>query len=583
LLLKLSPTDALIDNSTVSVKWYCASGVGYVANHGTLAFTAANDRLVVALSELADDALTRLARIHAVESSWIGPDGSRRTVSRDSLLAIVGAMAEETLENESDVNEALIAAKRARRSEVLAPFFVAPAGRVDPIELAGNVDGAVLLGEDGATLAGVVDGSSITIDERLPAGLYTLTVGSGGGHHVATVLATPDGNAMAEPPRFGVRTNVSELRDRRDSDQGKGHIGLVGRLADVLDRHGIGCIATPSLLPHRPVDGAGHEGIMSRRGWSDWIINVSAAPGAVGQRHDWTAACRDEASAQSAHRAALETYSELVGHHPALRAELDRFLVGHPHIVRYARFMALGETLSEDWRRWPVPWRSGDLANAPVDQIRELYHQVAQWQADVQLRQVATAMADRGQVIEMHLDIGVHPHGYDYWHQPHLFSDSATVGQPPSDRTPHGSNSMSPAPRSNFAHDDGYRSFASTVRHQLAGGLLRLASRDNFERAWWIPNGAEPCDGAWVRLIADELLAITSLEAHRMGAMVIMTGADAADSVPFLRPIPSKCTLRDLIPGEVDGNRFRRPLEHVLSEPAIASGLSALRTPSAGI
>jgi len=554
--------------------------VSYVARHGTHALTAANNHVVVPLSDHGDDTLSRLARIHGVETSWLGPDGNRNAVSRESLLAVVGAAAEEAIDNESDVREALVAAERASRSEVLARFVVAPAGRVAPIELASDAEGAVLLGEDGSTLAGIVDGSSITIDEHLPAGLYTLTVGAAGGHHVTTVLATPDPNDMAVPPEFGVRTNVSELRDRKDCDQGRGHIGLVGRLATVIDRHGIGCIATPSLLPHRHVDGAGHHGIMNRRGWSEWIVNVAAAPGAASQHHDWSTACGDEASARSAHRAAIETYSELVGDHPALRAELDRFLVGHPHILRYARFMALGETLSEDWRRWPVPWRSGDLANAPVDETRELYHQVVQWQADVQLRQVATAMADRGQVIEMHLDIGVHPHGYDYWHQPHLFSSAATVGRPPSERLPHGSNSMSPAARSNFAHDDGYRSFASTVRHQLGGGLLRLASRDIFERAWWIPDGAEPCEGAWVRMDADNLLAITSLEAHRMGAMVIMTDADGTDSIPFVRAIPSKCTLRDLVPGEVDGERFRRPLEHVLSEPAVGSGLAALRTES---
>ena len=551
--------------------------MSYLASHGTHALFAAHDRSAVAVSGHADDALAQLARVHDVETSWVDASGNQRAVSRESLLAIVGAASEETLDNEVDVREALAAVERAKRTEVLAPFVVAPSGRVAQIELASDAEGAVLLGEDGSTLAGKIRGSTITIDEHLPAGLYTLTVGAGGTHHVATVLATPDPDAMAVPPDFGVRTDVAELRDRRDTDQGKGHIGLVGRLAEVLDRHGISCIATPSLLPHRPVDGAGHEGIMSRRGWSHWIVDVAAAPGAAGQRHDWSDACTGEAAAEATHRAALETYAALVGDHPALRAELDRFLVGRPHVGRFARFMALGETLSEDWRRWPVPWRSGDLSNAPVDERRELYHQVAQWQADVQLRRVATSMADRNQVIEMSLDTGVHPHGYDYWHQPHLFSSAATVGRPPSERLPYGSNSMSPAPRSNFAHDDGYRSFASTVRHQLAGGLLRLAPRENFERSWWIPSGADPCDGAWVKLIADELLAITSLEAHRMGAMVIMTGADETDSIPFVRSIPSKCTLRDLVPGAIDGSRFARPLEHVLTDPAITTGLTALR------
>jgi hypothetical protein len=524
--------------------------------------------------------LDHLARLQGVDSTWVDENGSVITVGRDTLLSLVGSVMDERLANEADVREALATTERARRNEIIAPFIVAEAGKVAPIELAHHAEGAVLLGEDGSTLAGKIHGSTITIDDVLPAGLYTLTVGAAGGHHVSTVLVTPDPSEMAVPPPVGIMTDIAELRDRRDREQGAGHVGLVGRLAEVLDRHGIGCVRVPSILPRRQIEESGHEAVMTRRGWSEWIIDVAAAPGAAGQSVDWSRAGDSRDAASTAHRDALTTYSALVGDHPALRAELDRFLVSRPHVGRYARFMALGETLSEDWRRWPAPWKSGDITGAPVDERRELYHQVAQWQADVQLRRVVTAMHDRGQVMEMLLEVAVHPHGYDYWHQPHLFSTTATIGRPPSRRGP-STNTHAPAIRSSFAHTDGYRSFASTVRHQLTGGLLHLPSLEEFQRSWWIPVGAEPSEGGYVRLIHEELLAIVRLEAHRAGAMVVMSDSRNTDLVtPFVRRSPAVTKISKLGSEEMTDGRFRRPLEHVLSEPGLVSSLATHRSSS---
>ncbi len=514
--------------------------------------------------------LGQLASAHGVATSWVDDVGTVRSVARDTVTAIIGALIDETVSSDRDIDEALNSFQRHARAEIIAPVIIAEGGRLAPIELGVPGDGAILLGEDGSTRAAEIHGSSVRVTDPLEPGLYTLTVGAGGTHHVATVIAPPDDSTMGDAPAFGIGTNVSELRDRRDNDQGRGHIGLVDRFAELLGRHDITCVSVPTLLPHRLVGDGPQEGVMTRRGWADWVIDVRAAPGAAGLGADWSSARTGPDHAETCHRDALAVYADLVGDHPALRAELDRFLVKRSPAARYARFRALGETLSEDWRRWPAPWRSGDLSHAPVDERRELYHQVAQWQAATQIEAVVARLAERGQQLEMRLDIGVHPQGYDYWNQPHLFTARATTGRAPTTHSP-GHNSLLPAARAAVGHSDGYRSFASAVRHQLVSGLLHVPALEAFHRSWWIPTGADPSDGTYVTQSGDELLAVVRLEAHREGATIVASAsrhADVPDNRPGRTP-PVVLPLREALAGNAGRDRCARPVEHVLTDPDV--------------
>ena len=68
----------------------------------------------------------------------------------------------------------------------------------------------------------------------------------------------------------------------------------------------------------------------------------------------------------------------------------------------------------------------------------------------------------------------------------------------------------------------GYRPFIETIHAQLrhAGGL-RIDHVLGLFRLWWMPRGADPSRGAYVRADTEELLEIVALESHRAGAVIV--------------------------------------------------------------
>ena len=71
---------------------------------------------------------------------------------------------------------------------------------------------------------------------------------------------------------------------------------------------------------------------------------------------------------------------------------------------------------------------------------------------------------------------------------------------------------------------------AAILRH--AGGV-RIDHIIGLFRLWWIPQGAPPTNGTYVRYNHDAMIGIVALEAHRAGAVVV--GEDLGTVEPWVR------------------------------------------------
>ncbi len=187
----------------------------------------------------------------------------------------------------------------------------------------------------------------------------------------------------------------------------------------------------------------------------------------------------------------------------------------------YAAFCVLAETHGPDWRTWPEGARHPDgPAVADVEHHsygRWRFHQWLQWQVD---RQLAAASAE---IPVMHdLAVGVDPAGADGWLWQDELAEGMAVGAPPDEFNTKGQNWGLPPFDPWRLRTSGYQPFIQTIRATLghAGGL-RLDHVMGMFRLWWVPEGAEASDGAYVRYPSADLLDIVALECHRAGAYAV--------------------------------------------------------------
>lgn len=214
--------------------------------------------------------------------------------------------------------------------------------------------------------------------------------------------------------------------------------------------------------------------------------------------------------------------------------EFDRFRQLKGESLRdFAVFCTLAEKFGGHWQKWPSEYHRHDsdavsrFAQQRGDRVQ--FHQWLQWQIDVQLSRAAKEIP-----IVQDLPIGFDPKGADAWMWQDLIAPGITIGAPPDQFNTRGQDwCIAPfVPQRLIAA--AYEPFIETIRVTLrhAGGLL-IDHVMGLYRLLWIPHGATPADGAYVRYPFEHLLAILALEAHRAGAWVV--GEDLGTVPPEVR------------------------------------------------
>jgi 4-alpha-glucanotransferase len=206
----------------------------------------------------------------------------------------------------------------------------------------------------------------------------------------------------------------------------------------------------------------------------------------------------------------------------------------------FATWCALADKHGADWHQWPESLRHPD--SPAVARFAEKYaeavdfHRWLQWQLDDQLAGAQSAAVRAGMALGIMADlaVGVHPNGADAWALQDILALGVTAGAPPDEYNQLGQDWSQPPWRPDQLAEQEYQPFRALIQAVLrhAGGV-RIDHIIGLFRLWWIPQGALPTEGTYVRYDHEAMIGIVALEAHRAGAVVV--GEDLGTVEPWVR------------------------------------------------
>jgi 4-alpha-glucanotransferase len=217
-------------------------------------------------------------------------------------------------------------------------------------------------------------------------------------------------------------------------------------------------------------------------------------------------------------------------------------------LEKFALYCALDESLHKRnpdlwiWTDWPGEYRDPD--SAATREFRQkhwrsvMFYQYVQWQIDLQLRRAQQKARDRHLSIGLYHDLALATDrfGSDLWAHRPFFVNGCRVGAPPDDFAPQGQDWGFPPPNSQVHRENGYRLFAASIRKNCRhGGALRMDHVMRLFRLYWIPDGSDASQGAYVRERTDDFVRVLALESVRN--QVVVVGEDLGTVEPEIREI----------------------------------------------
>ena len=279
----------------------------------------------------------------------------------------------------------------------------------------------------------------------------------------------------------------------------------------------------------------------SRRFFNPIYLSIEAVPG-YGELKGELAALAAEARALNA-RALIDRDAvfrlKMVALEKLWRAfapdeQFDRYATARGEPLRqFAAYSTLAEKFGGNWHAWDARYHDphGPAVRAwmteSADRLR--FFAWLQWLADRQL----AAAAERLKLMK-DLPIGASPDGFDAWVWQDLHGRGVAMGAPPDLFNTQGQNWGLPPLVPHKLQLARYEPFVDIVRASLrhAGGL-RIDHVIGLFRSFWVPNGFDAQEGAYVRYPVEDLLAILALESQRAGALII--GEDLGTVEPGTR------------------------------------------------
>ncbi len=431
------------------------------------------------MRDLAD--LRRRATELGVETGYWDVDGQHHDTPERTLRHVV-----DVLEDDLD-----------RTAAPVPPVIViggpASAGCELPV---GGATFADLTLADGTTVRLPAHGGRVDVVSDLPFGCHDLRIGDA----TATLVVAPptmphdidlDGRAGLFVPAYALWTHADPLPS----------FAHLADLAARLPELGLDVLSTLPLYAaflDDPFDPSPYSP-MSRLHWNEVYLDDASLPTAdrppLDRLVDWPTLGRRRRRQLLAAAADVDR---------ATGAALDEHVRTHPDVADYARFRTA---------------RPDTVDAAHPAELVQRSHVLAQYLAT---RQLAAIEGPGRADLALDLPIGGHPAGYETWAHPELFASGMTVGAPPDALFDGGQDWGFPPPLPGAGRRSGHVLWRRLVaRAGEHASVLRIDHVMGVQRLWWVPAGAGPQDGTYVRYPRDELLAVIAAEAAATNTTIV--------------------------------------------------------------
>ena len=520
--------------------------------------------------------LRDLARDLGVSTQYWGWDGTRRDVADVTLQAVLGALGAD-VRSVQDIAEVRARREREPWTRTLPPVTVLREDRASTVPV--HVDHGTsvqvhLRWEDGGRrdlhqgedhtppydLDGTLRGRArFHLPAGMPLGWHRLVAETEQGTWEADLVVTPARLTVHEDyashRAFGLQAQLYSVRSERSWG--------IGDLADLRDlaaisgaRHGADFLLINPLhasSPTAPVEPSPYLPV-TRRFTSALYLRIEDVPefrrlpGFARQRVELL---RDGVQGWNSRTDRLERDAVLTAKLEALEEVFAVPLTAGRQALLDAYRAREGRGL-EDFALWSaiaerVHGTADEMRLEHLDETalaqarRELadrieFHVRVQWLLDEQMAAAQAAARAAGMRIGiMHdLAVGVEQIGADSWRLRDVLADGATVGAPADQYNQQGQNWHQPPWHPERLREASYRPWRDMLRTLMRhAGALRIDHVLGLFRLWWIPEGQEAADGAYVSYDHEAMIGILALEAQRSGTLVV--GEDLGTFEPWVR------------------------------------------------
>ena len=203
-------------------------------------------------------------------------------------------------------------------------------------------------------------------------------------------------------------------------------------------------------------------------------------------------------------------------------------------LLLHCTYDALNEHFADEdpkadgWRDWPPEYQDPGSheveAFAKEYEGRILFYQYLQWLADDQLHGAGLRSLEMRLGVGLYEDLAVGSSlkGSEGWANQDTFARGVSIGSPPDDFNLKGQVWMLPPPVAWKMKEAGYRHFISLLRHNmLYSGAIRIDHIMALFRLFWVPDGKDPLEGAYVYYPSEDLMGILALESVRNRCVII--------------------------------------------------------------